>query len=211
MHSNRTAFQAKFGKILEKLNFVKETEASRIHINDFIAEATRGQITDCLSPTDVPPGTNLVIANAAYFHGDWKAVFDPKLTQAKPFNGLNGKRDVQMMQRKDGFKARTLKALNADIVELPYKGDVSMFIVVPEKQNQTQAEFDAFVEALTNTPMKQLTQGLYNMVITVEMPKINLEESYTLGQVDTRYILWSFWWNSKAFTLWSSILLMSST
>lgn len=109
-------------------------------------------------------------------------MFDPKGTRTKQFNGLSGKKDVQMMQQMGQFKARTHRALNADIVELPYKGDVSMFIVVPESRTQTQAEFDAFVEALTNTPMSEVTQGLYNMVITVEMPKITLDETYSLSQ-----------------------------
>lgn len=67
LHPNSAAFQTTFHKILEKLNFAGDTAASLDHINEFIAEATRGQITECLSDSDVRVDTNLVIANAAYF------------------------------------------------------------------------------------------------------------------------------------------------
>ncbi|CAH8300040.1 unnamed protein product [Eruca vesicaria subsp. sativa] len=48
-------------------------------VNKWVKNQTRGQITNLLS--SVPPETDLIFANALFFHGKWDKEFNPKLTK----------------------------------------------------------------------------------------------------------------------------------
>lgn len=80
-----------------------DTEGSRVHINDFVANATRHQITNALSKNAIFPSTNVVLLNAAYFRGSWARKFNAEATIAGKFHGLKGTRDANMMHQTAQF------------------------------------------------------------------------------------------------------------
>ncbi|XP_030781662.1 serpin B6-like isoform X4 [Rhinopithecus roxellana] len=74
-------YQAK----LTQLDFLNDTEKSRIHINNWIAEKTEGKITEMLSPDSVDSLTKLILVNAIYFKGNWESQFVKEMTREMPF------------------------------------------------------------------------------------------------------------------------------
>lgn len=74
-----------FAENIETLDFVNETEPSRKKINDFVSDVTRGNIQDILVPGSITESTKLVLANAAYFKGQWASKFSPENTKPRIF------------------------------------------------------------------------------------------------------------------------------
>lgn len=93
-----------FDEELETLNFKDDPAGSLIHINKFVENVTRGNIKDILPSGSIQSNTNLVLANAAYFKGQWASKFDPKLTSKKIFYASQEKTMfVNMMSKFDTF------------------------------------------------------------------------------------------------------------
>lgn len=109
MYLNSEPIKRSLGDNIEELNFRTDTENSRLHINRFVESATRGHIKDLLSHDSVDPSTSMVLANAAYFKGEWAMKFDKEATEVKPFYGTTTA-NVEMMRKSADFKYR--KAFN---------------------------------------------------------------------------------------------------
>lgn len=92
-----------FADNLEKLNFAKDPEGGRVHINNFVEDVTKGNIKDLLIPGALSQDTKLVLANAAYFKGQWASKFDPRFTQKAIFYEANDKQTFVDMMQKTGF------------------------------------------------------------------------------------------------------------
>lgn len=74
-----------FNESIEVLNFASEPEEARNQINQFVEEVTKDNIKDLLPPGSISHDTNVVLANAAYFKGNWASKFDKEDTQKKIF------------------------------------------------------------------------------------------------------------------------------
>lgn len=81
----RPCIRKLFSENVETLDFVKDPEASRAKINDFVNDVTRGNIKDLLVPGSISEQTKLVLANAAYFKGQWSSKFDAEDTKPRIF------------------------------------------------------------------------------------------------------------------------------
>lgn len=62
-------------------------ERVREIVNSFVEGVTNGHIRDLLPPGSVPSNGNMVLANAAFFKGNWAKAFLEHLTTNKTFNG----------------------------------------------------------------------------------------------------------------------------
>ncbi|HEV2329294.1 MAG TPA: serpin family protein [Verrucomicrobiae bacterium] len=120
--------EAFFGAMLGAVNF--ETPESADLINRWAADSTRGKITDVVS-YPFPANTEVILANAIYFKGEWAEPFDQLQTQPRYFYLGDGTiKQTPMMSRHgkcqyeegDGFQA----------VELPYAGGrLQMILFLP--------------------------------------------------------------------------------
>ena len=103
---------------VEALDFNNQPEESATVVNKWIEQATNGQIKDILSPGDLSAGTKAVLANAAYFKGNWASQFDPAKTQNEIFYTPSNQTFVPMMHKFDNFnhgkeiRGRILKPIN---------------------------------------------------------------------------------------------------
>jgi serine protease inhibitor len=70
---------------IETLDFATEPEESRDQINKFVEEVTKENIKNLLPPGSIGTDTNVVLANAAFFKGNWASKFDVEDTQKKIF------------------------------------------------------------------------------------------------------------------------------
>ncbi|XP_055457216.1 serpin B8 isoform X1 [Psammomys obesus] len=164
---------------LEELSFVKDTEGCRKHINDWVVEKTEGKISEILSPGAVCPLTKLVLVNAMYFKGKWKAQFDRKYTRGMAFKTNQERKTVQMMFKHAKFKMGHVDEVNVDVLSLPYADeDLSMLILLPDENTDL-----AVVEkALTYKKFRAWTnpENMTESKVQVFIPRLKLEESYDL-------------------------------
>ncbi len=109
-----------------QLDFVKENQAALDAINQWASDETHGRIPKVLESVEGP----LVLANAIYMLGEWQQPFAESATVDDKFTTAAGKASVKMMKQLSGFRYAQVRG--AKLVELPYKGGLSMIVVLPD-------------------------------------------------------------------------------
>ena len=119
----------------------------------------------------------MLLMNAIYFKGDWRAAFKTADTRDDVFHASGGDITVRMMNRKGGF--RSGRTSNALVAELPYGGDAFvMTILLPD----AGVSIDAFAAGLSAATWQQATTGLHDAEVDLAMPKFKLAWEDTLNE-----------------------------
>ncbi|KAM9632136.1 serpin B8 isoform 1-T2 [Trichechus inunguis] len=164
---------------LEELSFAKDTEESRKHINNWVAERTEGKISEVLGAGTIDSLTKLVLVNAIYFKGKWKKQFDKNYTRRMPFKINQDKKTVQMMFKQAKFRIRYVDEVHTQVLELPYVGkELSMVILLPDDDT----DLTVVEKELTYEKFKAWTnpEEMTTSEVQVFLPRLKLEESYDL-------------------------------
>lgn len=88
---------------MEQLNFAKDPEGSRAKINNFVEEVTKGNIKDILVPGSLSTESKIVLANAAFFKGQWASKFNPRNTAKEIFYESGSKQVFVDMMKKQAY------------------------------------------------------------------------------------------------------------
>jgi serpin B len=125
----RTVLRDEFSAALKPMDFADPDSAS-LAIDHWVAAHTDGRIRGIVSPTMLSAGTRLVLTDAVYFKADWSQDFDPTATTPQVFH-RRPLDDVQasMMHMVGSFEIT--QADDAKILTMPYDGDASMIVVLP--------------------------------------------------------------------------------
>uniref|UniRef100_A0A5K3EPT6 SERPIN domain-containing protein n=1 Tax=Mesocestoides corti TaxID=53468 RepID=A0A5K3EPT6_MESCO len=104
-------------------------------INRWIAENTKEKIKELLATGTISSLTRLVLANAVYFKGNWKAKFDKKDTDKHAiFHTLSGGEvKTSMMHRKAHYPMADFVDLEVRALKIPFECH-EMLIVLPEEE-----------------------------------------------------------------------------
>jgi serpin B len=131
-----------YGAGLYTDDFQLDADAARQRINGWVSNHTEKQIPMLFAPGTIDASTVLVLANAVFFHGDWKKPFNGKSPMGT-FHARGGDVSVPMM---NGDLNGTLwSGTGYSAASLPYVGDTTaMIIVVPD-----EGTFDTFEQGLT--------------------------------------------------------------
>ncbi|HLC23332.1 MAG TPA: serpin family protein [Dehalococcoidia bacterium] len=180
-----------YGTGLRILDFIKETEQSRITINDWVSQQTEQRIKDLVPPGAINTLTRLVLTNAIYFNAAWQYPFMTESTSSRAFNLLNGSSVMApMMNQTEYFRYtegadyqappseywRFTAGADYQAVELPYDGEeLSMLILAPGA-----GQFDAFEKALTAGALEGIIGALATKRVALTMPKFEFESSFGL-------------------------------
>lgn len=159
-----------YGAGLRIVDFINETERSRIKINDWVSEQTENRIKDLIPPGVVDRQTRLVLTNAIYFNAAWQYPFTEAATANGQFYLLNGSGiTVQMMQQTEVFPY--FETTDYQAVELPYDGhELSMLFIVPRS-----GQFLPFEEQLDANLIDGIIMGLKRQELILSMPKFEFE------------------------------------
>lgn len=171
-------FKTAFGTLVEPLDFAAASEASRRHINDWVAAETEDHIRDLLPEQAVSSLTSLVVAGALYFRGMWKERFPVHATRSWAFHMTpTEEKDVPMMRREASFRAAWTREVG--VLELPYDGgELAMMVVIPAPDTDLSA-----VEAqLSPALLDQWALALRPMVVEVELPRFETTRGLLLGE-----------------------------
>ncbi|XP_026549370.1 LOW QUALITY PROTEIN: serpin B3-like, partial [Notechis scutatus] len=166
---------------LERVDFVNAVEEVRKKINSWVESQTNGKIKDLLPVGLLGKSTALVLVNAIYFKGKWRTQFDSKDTHEADFwTSKEHSKKVQMMAQEGKFNYAKITSPPMEVLELPYdnKGDLSMFIFLPDKNGSTkeivrQLTYEKFQDWTSSTNMK-------NTEIKIFLPKFKMEGEYSL-------------------------------
>jgi len=164
-----------YGAGLRILDFITETEESRLAINQWVSDQTEGRIEDLIPRGAVNELTRLVLTNAIYFNAAWEHPFDEQLTADGPFYLLDGSQEaVPMMKQTEVlgyFQGQGFQA-----VELGYDGgELSMLILLPEP-----GQFHIFEQALDAQRVDAIIKGVQPARVNLTMPKFEFDSQFSL-------------------------------
>jgi len=164
-----------YGAGLRILDFITETEKSRLTINDWVSDQTEGCIEDLIPQGAISELTRLVLTNAIYFNAAWEHPFDEDITADGPFYILDGGQvSVPMMKQTESFGYTEGEGYQA--VELQYDGgELSMVILLPEAGN-----FQAFEEGFQAEQVDAIISGLQPTEVALTMPQFEFESEFSL-------------------------------
>jgi serpin B len=164
-----------YGAGLRILDFITETEKSRLAINDWVSDQTEGRIEDLIPQGAISELTRLVLTNAIYFNAAWENPFNEDMTANGPFYLLGrGQVIVPMMKQTESFGYTDGEGYQA--VELPYDGgELSMVILLPASGN-----FEAFEAGLQAEQVDAIINDLQNTQVTLTMPRFEFKSQFSL-------------------------------
>ncbi|XP_060902627.1 serpin peptidase inhibitor, clade F (alpha-2 antiplasmin, pigment epithelium derived factor), member 2b [Labrus mixtus] len=150
-------------------------------INNWVANATNGMMTDFLSA--LPPNLLVMLINAVHFKGEWKARFDPRFTTRGVFY-LDDKNMVDVEVMEDAKHPLSLffdNELDAHVASFPFQKSMSLLVVMPLSGQVNMSSLTA----------KLNVSDLYNRLpkqraVQVKVPKFKLEYAQELRDVFTK-------------------------
>ncbi len=168
LNESRTYFDAE----VKGLDFRRPEAVDTV--NDWANRNTNGRIPRVLD--SIEARIVMLLMNAVYFKGDWRAAFKPSQTVDDVFHAPKGDITVRMMNRKGGFRQGRLG--NATVVELPYGGDAFvMTILLPDEG----VNVETFVAGLSAGPWAQSLTALHDADVDLALPKFMLAWEDTLN------------------------------
>lgn len=137
-------------------------------VNAWASRQTNGRIPTIID--QIQEHIVMLLMNAIYFKGDWRAGFKASDTRDDSFYRPGGAVvSTPMMHRKGGFRAG--RTANAQVAELPYGGDAFvMTILMPDEG----VDINAFVAGLTPVAWSDATGRLADSDVDLALPKFTL-------------------------------------
>jgi len=169
----------KFKATVDEYDFSRDAARAVQEINQWVSDETRGMIDRVLD--DLHPMTKLVILNAIYFKGAWKVPFEKEATHQDTFFG-SVENQVDFMTKKDDIRALKYDDNKFTALELPYVGNASMVIFLPDERNG----IEQLVQSLTSSEIERVINDL-SQTAAVEsdlyLPKFKVETEYDLKSI----------------------------
>lgn len=162
---------------LQQVDFKGSTEKARKTINAWVEKETQEKIKDLLQPGDLNPDTRLVLTNAIYLEANWINEFGPKATREEPFTVTVDKVvKVPLMHLvHDRSYAENDKL---QLVEIPYRGGLSMVVVLPRKADG----LPDVEKTLTAATLDELLKKSKPHEVDLYLPKFSFRQRVGLGR-----------------------------
>ncbi|KAM5129320.1 uncharacterized protein ACMZJ9_019817 [Mantella aurantiaca] len=188
LSSANAIFVDQHAKLVEKFsedlkNFYKseaismdfqDGEGAKTQINSYVEKKTNGKIKDLLQ--SLSPQTLLVLINTIYFKGTWVNAFNEAGTRERDFHvDENTIVKVPMMTMSEYFHVAILQEMGCVVVDVPYKGNTSAILILPDKGKLQEVE-----RAVRNVSMQQWAELMRPMKIRLSIPKFCLSATLNL-------------------------------
>ncbi|XP_028295847.1 alpha-1-antitrypsin homolog [Gouania willdenowi] len=158
---------------LFRVDFAKPEEAAA-EINEFIAKKTHNKINDMIK--DLDPEMAMVLINYISFRGEWENPFDGNITTKADFHvDENTKVQVDMMRRTGRYDHYHDHENHTTIIRMPYKGNSSMMIVLPDEGKMKEVE-----EHMTWDHMMHWHDALFRNNVKIYLPKFSISAEASL-------------------------------
>ncbi len=155
-----------YGAKVRTLDYINQTEASRVAINNWVEEKTHERIKDIIPKGEIDDTTLLVLTNAVYFKGQWLSEFYEGDTKNATFTAEDGSTsEIAFMNQRELYY-KYLKTDNYQAINLPYRTNrSSMLIILPDE--------GAFSNTIHNIESiyQQTQESMTSKNIVLKMPK----------------------------------------
>uniref|UniRef100_A0A672IYG5 Alpha-1-antitrypsin homolog n=1 Tax=Salarias fasciatus TaxID=181472 RepID=A0A672IYG5_SALFA len=163
------------GELLN-VDFANPEEAVA-QINKLIASKTHDKIKDMVK--DLDPGTVMMLLNYVYFRGQWEHPFEAILTSKEDFHVDESTTvQVDMMKRMGSYDIYEDNDNHTTVVRLPYKGNTSMIIVLPDEGKMKEVE-----DGFTMERFQHWTQSFFKNNVDLSLPKFSISAEASLKQI----------------------------
>ncbi|XP_005904151.2 plasminogen activator inhibitor 2 [Bos mutus] len=172
----------------QAVDFLECAEDARKQINSWVKTQTKGKIPNLLPEGSVDADTKMVLVNAIYFKGKWKTPFQKKLKGLYPFHvNSTQHKSVEMMFLHEKLNIGYIADLKVQILELPYAGEVSMFLLLPDGIAESSTGLELLESEITPDKLsKWLSEDTMGEDdVEVYIPRFKLEERYGLKTILT--------------------------
>lgn len=137
-------------------------------INAWVNARTKGKIWRIVS--QLSPQTALLALNAVYFKSRWLRPFEEELTHDKAFRVVSGPvKQVPMMMQ--GGTYRYYEDRQIQVAALPYRGNISMYILLP----RPDADINRFRQSLTSGLWESWVSKLRSEPGTIQLPRFRVD------------------------------------
>lgn len=143
-------------------------------VNLWASEKTRGAVSQMMDPM-LPWRVELLLTNAVCFKGFWESPFSGNDTFDEPFYRIGATKQRPFMHREDR-QMRWRSGSNYEAVSLPYRGGVSMIVILPRSGNSATD----FAVALSPDEWNAMQGGFQPKWIELSLPKFEIEYSALL-------------------------------
>ena len=163
---------------LETLDFRRNPEAARLHINAWVEAQTAKKIVDLIPGGGLTPDTRLVLTNALYFKAPWGRPFDQNFTNDRPFHIRGGALQNVPTMRKQ-YSVPYAKHHGFTAIALPYAGnDLHFLILLPDEPDGLAA-----LEKKLTPELLAECATMKSQLVALELPKFKFQPpTLSLGQ-----------------------------
>nr|XP_017207927.1 serine proteinase inhibitor, clade A, member 1 isoform X1 [Danio rerio] len=152
-------------------------EIAAAEINKFIARKTHDKITNMVK--DLDADTVMMLINYMYFRGKWEKPFDAKLTHKADFKvDQDTTVQVDMMKRTGRYDIYQDPVNQTTVMMVPYKGNTSMMIVLPDDGKMKELE-----ESICRHHLKNWHDKLFRSSVDLFMPKFSISATSKLDGI----------------------------
>ncbi|XP_077322800.1 corticosteroid-binding globulin-like [Lithobates pipiens] len=162
-----------YNTAIQTISF-SDPEAAKKTINKIVSDRTNQKIRNMVSSLESK--TSMVLVDYAVFQGIWNSVFNKQNTEMMDFTLNDGTSvKVPMMHQWGLYKTYKDVAMDCNVVEVPYKGNISLFIILPQLRTLNSA-----VETMTAHRLKTYIQAVRTSFIRLRIPKVSFNQPANL-------------------------------
>ncbi|RWS08536.1 uncharacterized protein B4U79_08349 [Dinothrombium tinctorium] len=162
----------------DNVNFAADSQNIMRRVNRFVRRKTHDNIKEALKS---PPGPKTVslLLNTVYFKGLWQKKFEVDSThKGKFYNEDKSEVNIDFMYKGDS-EYNCHDNRNVRSVELPYHGNFSLYLLVPQQRYGLQS----YISSLSSAQLETLIAAMRSRRVEVSIPKFNLEHEVKLEDV----------------------------
>lgn len=156
------------------VDYMADAERARRTINAWVEERTEGRIIDLIPDGVITGLTRLVLVNAIWFKASWATPFEPDRTRDGPFRLLDG-REVAVPMMHGNLRLPYAVGEGFQAVRLPYAGDASMLLIVPEP-----GRYREVVDQLDASGLEAIRRAESEHLVELAVPKFELRSQLAL-------------------------------
>ncbi|MGA2865624.1 MAG: serpin family protein [Verrucomicrobiota bacterium] len=150
---------------LQQVDFRTRADLTRLEINYWVSDKTRGKITNLIPPGVLQPTTRLVLVNAIYFKGQWARQFEKTAAIKLPF-WITATQEVRTpLMRLTADIGRSAPEFRyaapegLQVLELPYAGGaLAMVVLLPRERDGLKRMEASLQEPALNDWLAQARQ-----------------------------------------------------
>jgi serpin B len=163
---------------LQTVDFVANPQTAAATINAWAEQNTNGRIKNLFQANSFKPDSLLVLANAVYFHAQWKNEFSEYGTEPADFwLDKSQKISTPMMNQTDHFPYINDASLQA--IELPYgDGKYSMIVLLPKERDGIAG----LEKKLSSDFLEKYITGLAQQEVNLFLPKFEFDANLSLNE-----------------------------